>query len=575
MIQKLKRTWSESGSVKSFVFLLFVFVCTGILQLITSRAFGEVTESVVQRNLIQTKSTLLLFVVGTLITLVVIYGANVYQTRLIERMRQQFKTKTVTNLLESSYDFSSKQEQGDLIGRLGSDVSSMVSATNMSITLLKACILLVILSLGILAIDWRLMLLFVILLPIALGVQFYASKQSSVLILPWKKAMGKTNALTQDIMNNRTTIRTFGLYQTAESWVEDALESSAQKGIHGIRSLYFIQAPFSILVMLPLFLIGIGGTYLIAQGQMQVSQMVSVFILVQLASNEFNVIANMLQNIPQLLVSTERIFPIWDAPREAFGHEVGEVADAPLIAFKNLNFRYAESKTNVLNNFNLEIKEGEHLGIVGTSGSGKSTLANLLLGLYTPTTGTVSFKGTSIQQWDKEVLRNQLAVVSQNSDLMNQSIRENILYGNAHAPDAEIMECLEKVQLSALVQTQGLDYVVGEKGNRLSGGQRQRLAIARALIKKSPVLLFDEATSALDAETEQVIQSIMDQSTQTQIIIAHRLSTLRNCNRIVVLDQGSIAESGTHDELIQKQGIYAHLIAKQKGEADDETETID
>lgn len=575
MVQKLKRTWSESGSVKSFVFLLFIFVCTGILQLITSRAFGEVTESVVQRNFTQTKSALLLFVVGTLITLVIIYGANVYQTRLIERMRQHFKTKTVTNLLESSYDFSSKQEQGDLIGRLGSDVSSMVSATNMSITLLKACILLVILSLGILVIDWRLMLLFVILLPIALGVQFYASKQSSVLILPWKKAMGKTNALTQDIMNNRTTIRTFGLYQTAEAWVEDALESSAQKGIYGIRSLYFIQAPFSILVMLPLFLIGIGGTYLIAQGQMQVSQMVSVFILVQLASNEFNVIANMLQNIPQLLVSTERIFPIWDAPREMFGDEKGVKNIEPLIAFKNVSFSYAESESLVLKDFNLEIYSDDHLGIVGTSGSGKSTLANLLLGLYTPTKGTVTFKGTPIQKWDKQALRKQLAVVSQNSDLMNQSIRENLLYGNEHASDVEIKECLEKVQLSSLVQIHGLDYVVGEKGNRLSGGQRQRLAIARALIKKSPVLLFDEATSALDAETEQVIQSIMDQSTQTQMIIAHRLSTLRNCNRIVVLDQGSIAESGTHDELIQKQGIYAHLIAKQKGEADDETETID
>nr|WP_267128159.1 ABC transporter ATP-binding protein [Erysipelothrix piscisicarius] len=441
----------------------------------------------------------------------------------------------------------------------------MVSATNLSVTLSKAVVLLIILSFGILHIDVRLLILYFIPLPLAFIIQRYASQKSSDFILPWKTAMGKTNALTQDVMNNRTTIRTFGLYDTVASWVEKALVDSRDKGIYGIRSLYLLQFPFSVFAMLPNFLIGIGGTYLIAHGELELGQLVSAFLLVQLISNEFNVIANMVQNIPQLLVSTERIYPIWDAAKETFGNAVGSEDSDPVIAFKDVFFGYPNTDTLVLKGFNLEIYDQEHVGVVGTSGSGKSTLMKLLLGLYTPQSGAVYYKGISIQDWDKQALRNDLAVVFQNSELMNQSIRQNLQYGNQMVSDKQLHEVLDHVHLSDFVDQNGLDFIVGEKGNRLSGGQRQRLSIARALLKESDVLLFDEATSALDVETEQLIQHVMDTTERTQLIIAHRLATLRNCDRIIVMDQGAVVASVTHQELIDQDGIYASLIAIQNG----------
>lgn len=565
MIHKLKRAWRESNRFNRYVVLLCSFVLIGAMELMASQYFGALTQSILLRDFTQTQTSLIGFGCLTLLAVLMTYQAQKYQTQVIETMRSQFKTKTVDCILESDYRVSSQLGQGDLIGRLENDVSSIVSATNLSVTLSKAVVLLIILSFGILRIDVRLLILYFIPLPLAFIIQRYASQKSSDFILPWKTAMGKTNALTQDVMNNRTTIRTFGLYDTVASWVEKALVDSRDKGIYGIRSLYLLQFPFSVFAMLPNFLIGIGGTYLIAHGELELGQLVSAFLLVQLISNEFNVIANMVQNIPQLLVSTERIYPIWDAAKETFGNAVGSEESDPVIAFKDVSFGYPNTDTLVLKGFNLEIYDKEHVGVVGTSGSGKSTLMKLLLGLYTPQSGAVYYKGISIQDWDKQALRNDLAVVFQNSELMNQSIRQNLQYGNQMVSDKKLHEVLDHVHLSDFVDQNGLDFIVGEKGNRLSGGQRQRLSIARALLKESDVLLFDEATSALDVETEQLIQHVMDTTERTQLIIAHRLATLRNCDRIIVMDQGAVVASGTHHELMAQDGIYASLIAIQNG----------
>lgn len=565
MIHKLKRAWRESNRFNRYVVLLCSFVLIGAMELMASQYFGALTQSILLRDFTQTQTSLIGFACLTLLAVLMTYQAQKYQTQVIETMRSQFKTKTVDCILESDYRVSSQLEQGDLIGRLENDVSSIVSATNLSVTLSKAIVLLIILSFGILRIDVRLLILYFIPLPLAFIIQRYASQKSSDFILPWKTAMGKTNALTQDVMNNRTTIRTFGLYDTVASWVEKALVDSRDKGIYGIRSLYLLQFPFSVFAMLPNFLIGIGGTYLIAHGELELGQLVSAFLLVQLISNEFNVIANMVQNIPQLLVSTERIYPIWDAAKESFGNAVGAEDSDPVIAFKDVSFGYPNTDTLVLKGFNLEIYDQEHVGVVGTSGSGKSTLMKLLLGLYTPQSGAVYYKGISIQDWDKQALRNDLAVVFQNSELMNQSLRQNLQYGNQMVSDKQLHEVLDHVHLSDFVDQNGLDFIVGEKGNRLSGGQRQRLSIARALLKKSDVMLFDEATSALDVETEQLIQHVMDTTERTQLIIAHRLATLRNCDRIIVMDQGAVVASGTHHELMAQDGIYASLIAIQNG----------
>lgn len=243
------------------------------------------------------------------------------------------------------------------------------------------------------------------------------------------------------------------------------------------------------------------------------------------------------------------------------------------ISFEHVDFSY-ESGKPLLNGFNLNIKAGEKVGLIGRSGAGKSTIVNLLLRFYEPQSGVIKIDGQNVNDVTQESLRAQIGLVTQDTSLLHRSVRENIIYGRPNATDEEMFQAALKAeaadfipQLSDAKGRMGYDAHVGERGVKLSGGQRQRIAIARVMLKDAPILLLDEATSALDSEVEAAIQQSLDKMMdgKTVIAIAHRLSTIAAMDRLIVLDKGRIVEEGTHTQLLEKGGLYAKLWAHQSG----------
>ena len=243
------------------------------------------------------------------------------------------------------------------------------------------------------------------------------------------------------------------------------------------------------------------------------------------------------------------------------------------IRFEHLDFSY-ESGKPLLNGFNLHIKAGEKVGLIGRSGAGKSTIVNLLLRVYEPQRGDILIDGQNINDITQESLRAQIGLVTQDTSLLHRSVRDNILYGRPDAGDEEMFQAAERAEAADFIPNlsdakgrRGYDAHVGERGVKLSGGQRQRIAIARVMLKDAPILLLDEATSALDSEVEAAIQESLDKMMdgKTVIAIAHRLSTIAAMDRLIVLDKGRIVEEGKHEELLAKGGLYAKLWAHQSG----------
>lgn len=311
------------------------------------------------------------------------------------------------------------------------------------------------------------------------------------------------------------------------------------------------------------------GNSLILSGEMTAGSFASFVTSLLLLYKPTKTLGNTLTNLQNVFVAMSRVFELFDLqPQIKSPENPVELKDLNnSIDFKNVCFEYEEG-VPVLKDFNLHINKGETIALVGNSGGGKSTVVSLLPRFYDVTSGAIEFDGVNIKDFELNNLRNKISFVFQDNFLFSGTIKDNILMGNEHATEEQIEEVVRMAHLDEFAHTleKGLDTFVGERGASLSGGQRQRVAIARAMLKNSPIVILDEATSALDNKSEAIVQKALDNliKNRTVFVIAHRLSTIQNADRIAVVDEGRLAELGTHDELMNIEGgKYKYLYEMQ------------
>jgi ABC-type multidrug transport system fused ATPase/permease subunit len=314
------------------------------------------------------------------------------------------------------------------------------------------------------------------------------------------------------------------------------------------------------------------GSALLAKGELVAGDLFSFVIYSAFVGGTIGGLASVYASIQKFIGATEDLFAIFNEKEEGL-EDVSIIPEYEqlngAISFNSLSFAYPSRPDElVLKEISVDIEANQMVALVGASGAGKSTIASLLLRLHEPTSGAIIFDGKDGREYPLSVLRSQIALVPQDIFLFGGTIRENIAYGKPSATDDEILEAAAKANALEFINRfpERLDTVVGERGTQLSGGQRQRIAIARAVLKNPRILILDEATSSLDSESERLVQDALEKLMEgrTSVVIAHRLSTVRKADQILVLDQGQLVEKGTHEELVQlTDGIYRNLSELQ------------
>ncbi|MBQ9487933.1 MAG: peptidase domain-containing ABC transporter [Selenomonadaceae bacterium] len=379
------------------------------------------------------------------------------------------------------------------------------------------------------------------------------------------------NAFMVESITNMETIKSLAVEpQFVNKW-ENLLARYVRTTFENVKFNLVINA-FSGIVqgLLSMAILWYGG-HMVMDGYFTLGQLIAFQMLSGQATAPMTKLLTMWPQVQQVGLALERIGDILNTPMEPIVHEIGKRGEQRITGEINLtdvSFRYRVDLPLVLKNINLHIAPGEKLGIVGRSGSGKSTLTNLVQNLYIPEEGTITVGGINTKEANLGWLRDQIGVVMQENYLFNASVRDNIAVSR---PTASMDEIIRAARLAGahefiLELKEGYDTKVGERGDSLSGGQRQRVAIARALLANPPILIFDEATSALDYESERIIFNNMGAigADRTMLIIAHRLSAVRRCDKIIVIDKGEIVESGSHDQLMALGGLYRYLHDQQE-----------
>ena len=509
-----------------------------------------------------------IFIVRGAATFVATYSMEWLANNVLRDIRQAMFDKLVA-LPSTNFDAKSA---GQLISKMISEAQQVLfAATNVITVLVRDGLILIGLLAWLFWINWQLTLIVLFLMPTLSVLVRKFSKRLRAVGKSHLAAIGDMTASVEEVISGNRVVKIYG----GEEY-EKKRFASINSNYRGQAMRYAIAAGLQTPMSQLIAALGVSVAVSIAllqtrEGAATTGDFVSFITAMLLMFSPLKHLAEINSNLQRGLAAAEGVFNLLDERSEAdtgtklLGRSSGQ------IRFSSVTVQYPNRDRPALNSVNLEIPAGQTYALVGPSGGGKSTFVNLLPRLYDVNSGSITLDGIDIRELKLANLRSQIALVSQDVVLFNDTIAKNIAYGRSDLSDAEISDAAKAADLLHFIESlpQGMQTVVGDRGVRVSGGQRQRIAIARAIIKDAPILILDEATSALDTQSESNVQNAIERLREgrTTVVVAHRLSTVLNADRIIVLDQGKIVQSGTHQDLIGVTGLYGVLYNKMQESA--------
>ena len=553
--------------------LIFAMFCT-IMAAAGNLYIPWIIKDMIDEVLADKNGTMLNWIAASIIAIFVVrglfwYGQNYLMSYVGQSVIIDIRAAVFKKLQRLSVSFYDKNKTGTIMSYVTNDVNALQSAmVENTIEMITEGFILIGSVVAMIYLDWRLTLFTVCTFPVVLWFMEFFGKKI-------RKTGGRIQECTADITSvlqesvaSARVIKSF----VREDYEVDRFDIENKANFRANMKNAQLMATLTPVVELVAaigvtMIIWYGGNNVI-NGTITAGSLVAFLTYAVNISNPIKRLTRVIGNIQKALAAAQRVFMIIDMPEE-----IAESRDAKQlpevsgkVEFQNVSFAY-DDKGNVITDLSFSVKPGEVIAIVGPSGAGKSTIANLLPRFYDVNKGDIKIDGHSVREVTLDSLREQVGIVPQETMLFNGSVYNNILYGRLDATKEEIEAAAKAANAHDFIMqlTDGYETKLGDRGVNLSGGQRQRIAIARAILKNPRILILDEATSALDTESERVVQEALDRLMvgRTSFVIAHRLSTVKNADKILVLEKGNLVESGTHDELLALDGLYAHLYKIQ------------
>lgn len=520
----------------------------------------------------QPKFSLLIpfLIVGfTVVQGILIYSSNYLNTWVAQKITQGVKRRLYAKLLTMDTSYFDTHNSGEILFRYSSDpdtasygliqnLKQFLSKTFSSLALV--CVLLYN--------SWQLAAIAIGVLIVFVPILQYVRKKMKEIVAKSVVNISSTVTTYNETFAGNRTIRSFTLEKTFQDRFNQITDTTFSLAMKMVQRTNWASPVMHFFMACGIACVIGFGSSLIVSGKITSGNFVAFVAALMMLYTPLKSVGNNYISIQNSFLAIDRIFEILDLHPDIKDHpeatELNEIRKG--IAFKNVSFAYIPGKM-VLQNINLEIPRGQTCALVGNSGGGKTTISSLIPRLYDVQSGSITIDGKDIKNISQASLRKQIAMVFQDNFLFSGTIRDNILLGNPSIDEEGIWLALKNACLYDFVKNlkEGLDTQIGERGILLSGGQKQRLAIARAFVKNAPIVILDEATSALDTKSERVVQEALDNlmKNRTVIVIAHRLSTIQNADNIVVINDGKVVESGTHENLLKQNGAYSTLYSMQ------------